>query len=399
MTASVISEQMAGLDPRLPGLDELFDTRRAAALFAQIWRSEIMDCRLLGTRYEPGVSCVATYEIAPRDIGVVELTPDGCGVRSYVDDPGLPGLAEAADPDAVALLLDGAVDVRQCSVTPVRYVPGQRAVLRYDVDTPSGPVVLYAKVVRAGVTALATAFTELHRRARSGFGPFVPDPTVVHEGIELLVLPAVEGRSLHALAFDPALSPLQRADAFRATGRAVARLHAGPPPATTVTSADDVSALDRSVDALRAIDPALAERWDGVLAELASMEVAPAPVVPSHGALRTDQIVMAPDGPALLDLDGYCAAPAACDLGNLLAYLRWRAMRRPDDAEMAALGREAMLTGYEELAPAPHIDVARYEGLSLLKIAARRYRNLNATEWPLVPDLVDAAGSLARSGS
>ncbi len=148
---------------------------------------------------------------------------------------------------------------------------------------------------------------------------------------------------------------------------------------------------------MRGVDPALARRWSAVLGALASMRPASHVAVASHGALRTDQILLASDGPALLDLDGFCAAPAARDLGNVLAYLRWRAMRRPQDAGTAGAGREAVLEAYaEERAPAPAADVARYEGLSLLKIATRRYRNLDVDEWPLVPELLDAAASVAE---
>jgi hypothetical protein len=393
MTASVV----AALDPRLPGLDELFDIRRTAAWFAGTWGRDVADCRLLGTRYDPGVGCVATYalDVGSPTIGVVELGPHGRRVRSYDDDPGLPGLREAADPDAVSSLLGAVVEVRRTSVVPVRYRPGQRAVLRYEVDTPSGPLVLFGKVVGAGLAELAAAFAHLHERARAGLAPFVPAPTVVDERLGLLVLPEVEGRPFHAFVFDGERPMRSRADGFNAAGRAVALLHDGPVPAPAVTAADDVAGLERAAGALRAIDPGLAERWDTVLGELAATDVTPALAVPSHGALRTDQLLLTPEGPGLLDLDGFCAAPPARDLGNLLAYLRWRAIRRPHDAEVCGAGRQAFLDGYGD-APAP-ADVARHESLSLLKIAARRYRNLDIAEWPLVADLIETAASLARS--
>jgi hypothetical protein len=396
MTASVV----AALDPRLPGLDEILDARRAAALFAGMWGREVRDCRLLGTRYDPGMGCVATYAVVPEGgpatIGVVELEPDRRRVRSYEDDPGLPGLREAADPDAVASLVGSVVEgAGRTTVVPVRYRPGHRAVLRYEVDSPSGPLVLFGKVVSAGLTALAAAFVNLHERARAGSGPVVPTPTVVDERLGLLVLPTVEGRPLHAFAFDSDVPVPSRLEGFSAAGRSVALLHQGPAPA--VAPPDDIAEIERSSAALRAIDPGLAERWETVLGEVAAMGVGAVAPVPSHGALRTDQIVLTPDGPSLLDLDGFCAARPARDVGNLLAYLGWRATRRPHDAAVCGAGRQAFLDGYGPLA-AP-ADVAHHEGLSLLKIAARRYRNLDIAEWPLVPDLVETAASLARRGA
>jgi hypothetical protein len=319
----------------------------------------------------------------------------GRGWRMPVDDPGLPGLAEAADPGAVARLLDGVVAVQRCQVVPVRHRPGQRAVLRYDIETGSGPLVLFGKVVRDGAAQLANAFDRLHEWGRAGPGPFVPAPVMLVERLGLVILPLVDGRPLHAFAFDATTSTAELSEAFRAVGRAVAGLHRGPPPEDSVQPRDDVDELERQAVALRAADPALASRWTGIMERLEAMDSSPVSLVPSHGALRTDQVVLSPQGPALLDLDSFCAARPARDLGNLLAYLRWRAMRRPADAAAAAIGRGALLEGYAEVASGPDpADLDRHEGLSLLKIAARRYRNLDVDEWPLIPDLVDAAASL-----
>ena len=395
MTAGVVSD-LATLDARVPGLDELFDVSAVAVRFEQAWTCDVVQCSMLGVRYEPGAGAAATYAVATgaasRTIGVVELQPDGWQVRSYEDDPGLPGLSEAADAGTIAAELG----VSECSVTPVRYRPGQRAVLRYD----AGPVVHFGKVLRSGAAELAAAFTHLDGRARAGDGPLVPAPTAVVERLGLVVLPAVEGRALHALVFDPDIPPSAQTDACRTAGRAVARLHGGPAPASRVSPLDDVAEAEQEAGALLAIDAGLGGHWTAALAALAAVDAGEAEPVPSHGALRTDQILVTPDGPALLDLDGFCAARPARDLANLLAYLRWRAMRRPDDAATVATAREAVLAGYAAERDLPiAADIDRHEGLSLLKIAARRYRNLGTAEWPLVPELVAAADALARGAA
>jgi hypothetical protein len=397
MTAAVVPAQLAGLDVQLPGLDAQFDVDGVADRFAEAWQTDVVDCRLLGARYDPGSACVTTYQVAtsrgPATIGVVELTPGGSRLRRYDDDPDLPGLREAADPEVVATVLAASGG---CKVAPVRYRPAERAVLRYDVAAEDGPAVHYGKVVRSGAADLAAACSHLHARARAG-GPFAPEPTTVVDRLGLVVLPAVEGPSLHAVLFDDTIATSDRADACRAAGRAIARLHAGPPSAAVIAP-DDASALKGAAGALLAIDPVLGERWAATLHALSVVDAEGADPVPSHGALRTDQIVVGPDGPALLDLDGFCAARPARDLGNLLAYLRWRAMRRPADGPAAAAGRVAFLTGYGDERSLPTAnDLDRHEGLSLLKIAARRYRNLDVAEWSLVPDLVSVAAGLAGS--
>ena len=387
---------VAELDARLPGLEALFDAHGVAAALG----SDVEACTLAGARYEPGVSCTATYAVRTRSgsrtFGVVEVTGDGRRVSWLEDDPGLPGLPTALDPAGASSLLAGRVEVRGVAVEPVRYRPGQRAVLRYDVDTGDGPPTFFAKVVSDGVASMAAACAHLHERAAAGEGPFVPAPVAVDERLQVLVLPAVEGGSLHRIVFDPTVALAARVDAFRLAGRAVARLHAGPPPPNTVVPADDVDELHRAAGALRAVDATLHERWRAVLDALARVEGTPPVAVASHGALRTDQILVTADGPALLDLDGFCAAPAARDLGNVVAYLRWRAMRRPEDAAVVTAGRDALLAGYEDEGGSVAAEaLARFEALSLLKIAARRYRNLDVDEWPLAPELVDAAASLA----
>lgn len=393
MTAGVVSD-VASLDARLAGLDELFDNGAMARRFEQAGAGDVLECTMLGVRYEPGASCTATYALTtaavPRTIGVVELTPDGRHVRAYDADPALPGLAEAADPSQVAAVLGE----RECSVTPIRYRPGQRAVLRYDV----GREVYFGKVLGSGAAELAAACTHLAGRADAGL--VVPVPTAVVERLGLVVLPAVAGRALHALVFDPTVPLAERSDACRAAGQAVARLHGGAPPANRVAPLDDVSAAERAAVALHAIDPRVGEQWAGALATLAAVDAGEAEGVASHGALRTDQLLVTPEGPALLDLDGFCGARAARDLGNLLAYLRWRAMRRPEDEATVAAARDALLAGYADERDLPgDADMHRHEGLSLLKIAARRYRNLDTAEWPLVPKLVANADALGRAAS
>jgi aminoglycoside phosphotransferase (APT) family kinase protein len=93
-----------------------------------------------------------------------------------------------------------------------------------------------------------------------------------------------------------------------------------------------------------------------------------------------------------LDLDGFGWSDPARDVGNLLAYLRWKALREPRHTRVVAEGRHAFLTGYTARRGAlSERHLAAYEAVSMLRIAGRRYRNLAMTEWPLVPRLVDAA--------
>jgi len=96
---------------------------------------------------------------------------------------------------------------------------------------------------------------------------------------------------------------------------------------------------------------------------------------------------------AMIDLDSYCLANPARDLGNFLAYLCWKAIRQPEHAEFIERAGQAFLSGY--LNVQKDIDerwLSVYQAASLLKIAGRRFRSLTYREWPLVIHLIHAAG-------
>ena len=94
---------------------------------------------------DPGQSCRLAYQGWPWRSrgGDVRSHRPGCESWSRHDfrsDPGLPGLAAASDRTQVSQRLTSVVEepILLCRVRPVRYRPGARCVLRYDVRTASG---------------------------------------------------------------------------------------------------------------------------------------------------------------------------------------------------------------------------------------------------------------------
>ena len=67
--------------------------------------------------------------------------------------------------------------------------------------------------------------------------------------------------------------------------------------------------------------------------------------MPTHGAFRHDQFIVAGDRLVAMDLDTICAAGASADAGNFLGYLDVTAVRRrhlrPIVKECAAVFRDA----------------------------------------------------------
>lgn len=412
LAPGAVTDVLAGLDPALPGLGESYDMGRVSRAFAEAWDDEVSGCRLLGCRYEPGRRCVTSHALAVGPvgarrltIGVLEVTPRGRSVRRFDEDEALPGLRLAIDTRLAAERLASCCTgtVQRCTVEPVRYRPGERAVLRYRLTTARGPEVLFGKVLVRGAVTAARTLASLHETSRFAVAaPTVAPPVAVFDELGLVVQAALIGDPLHRLLFDRARSVAERLSALHRTGRAVAALHDGPAVgAPFATAAADALDLESYVPVVGSVDPALGDRFAEAVVRAATVSrgLAVDAAVPSHGALRTDQVMVCAGRPALVDLDGFCLSHRGRDLGNLLAYLRWKAIRQPRHGAVVAEGRSAFLAGYRAGGGAPADRPLRlFEALSLLKIAGRRFRSLNVLEWPSVPDLIDAAIALLSSG-
>jgi hypothetical protein len=390
------------LDAHLPDLRQALEPTAAAARFTERWPGPgrpptITSCALLHVRWAPGVSGEASYRLSlgpPTPdpgftIGVVTVTPGAVNHRLFTDDADLPGLAEAADLGVVGpwLAEQSSRRTAPCAVVPVRYRSGRRCVLRYEWrDEP--PV--YGKVLagsRAG---------ELATVLRSLGGDLVAPVVGVSPRWQLVVQ--------HDLGVPRSGSPSdddshRDGDGPHTCGRLLGSLHARAGPAGAPCSLTaDADGLRRHLPVMRRMS-ASAEAFAAEIERLGALADPLASTVPSHGAFRLDQVIVGRAGPRLVDLDSYCHAEPERDIGNLLAYLRWRALRRPGfDLHEAA---SSFLAGYGHTAPSPCDDrrVAVYEGASLLKIAARRYRRLAVDEWARVPELLAAARDRLDAGS
>ena len=404
-------------DPQLPDLRRAFDRDAVMRLFEQHWPptepapQKILSARLKDTKYQPSTRCVATYELTVepaagatrQTIGVVEVGPDGLSHRLYNDDPKLPWLQPAADPDGMrnrfAHLAESEASAAPtaCTVTPVRYRAGARCVFRYDLATQSGQQVFFGKLIGQGADQFMSTVTELHRASLElPDMPRILPPLAYWPDVHMLVQPEVSGRAeLNDLAFDPDTDSATREAWLRDAGRRLAGLHSltgvdGPPR----TLEDDLSELEEYIAPMQIVDAPLAERYAGAIGAIRALargHAEPAPVA-SHGAFRTDQFMIENDQLVMIDLDGFCWANPARDLGNYMAYLRWKTIRQPQRAQIIEQAGSLLKAGYGGLRAMPEpLWLAIYEADSMLKIAGRRFRSLTTKEWHLVPALVDGA--------
>jgi hypothetical protein len=404
-------------DPQLPDLRLAFDRDLVIRQFEQHWPPtapaphKIHSCRLRDTKYQPAIRCLATYDLAlelqdgsmRQTIGVVEVNPAGLAHRLYNDDHKLPWLIPAADPigmrDRFAILLEttGNTTPTACTVTPVRYRAGARCVFRYDLASAAGESVFFGKLIGQGADQFMATVTALHLASLElPDMPRILPPLVYWADIHMLVQPEVAGRAeLNDMAFDPATDSAARERWLRDAGRRLAGLHGvagvdGPPR----TLNDDLSELEEYIAPMNMVDAQLAERYVSAIAAirvLAREQTEPAPVA-SHGAFRTDQFLIEDDRLVMIDLDGFCWANPARDLGNYMAYLRWKIIRQPGRAALIEQAGRLLLAGYQAVRQLPDpLWLAIYEADSMLKIAGRRFRSLTTKEWHLVPALIDGA--------
>ncbi len=413
------------IDNDLPALAFAFNGAAVAQRFAQQWPARqakppapagVKFCRRQDVHYVPATSCVSTYSLSVEEadaapwptIGVVEVTPADMQHRLFTEDPQLLGLAQAADVDVMAqpvLALMGAQHQAEgaqlFAATPVRYKPGARCTLRYELHTAHGRKSCFGKLFAHDGAHLWQTVSALYQASQHEPElPRIPQPLAYWPGMEMLLQAAVAGAELHTLAFDPKIDAATRGGWLRAAGRCIAALHAyAGIEAPRRTFAANLAELDEYRLALRQANPALADRYSAAIATLHDGNnrlQEPAPVV-SHGALRTDQFMLQDNQLVLIDLDSVCWANPAHDLGNLLAYLTWKALRQPQHAAFIQFAQQEFLAGYRTLRTLPDAGwLSFYQAASMLKIVGRRYSGLTYQEWPLTEQLLDKAVRIAQ---
>lgn len=404
----------ASLDPALPRLADALDGSALRALFRPLRSSQVTRHHVW---YVPGERCLVTYAVTARepdggtrparDFLVVEVEAAGLRCRELRNDPALPGLATALDPGAVRLRLQEAAgaEVERCRVVPVHYRPEQRCVVRFDLATAEGPRSYFGKLLREGAGRTAAAANAIRGHAEREAGLACVPRAIPWGDAELVVTEAAPGRQLSglltALLAAPEPESHERARQLVSDlGSLLGLLHTtsgvdvpahGP--------AEEVAELAGYLPLAHHVDPPAAGLLELLVGELAGTLPGTGDVVLGHGSFRTGQVLAAAAGLTLLDLDGLYRGDPARDIGNALAYLAWKAIRRPGIGPGVRLLLSALAEGYS--ARGLRVDQARlrwWQAASLVKIAARRYRQLAFHQWPLVPSLLHEAGAALATG-
>src|SRR5258706_1047476 len=405
-------------DDQLPDLPIAFDFDEVADLFerklfvpnsAKDLVGILSIKKLQDLKYRPSHRCVTTYEMIvgkadsspERTIGVLEFTPEGLLPRLYPADDRLPWLSLATDMSEMqrrfSELPGFGEQIKLLEISPIRYKPGLHCVIRYTVQTSSGKAVFYGKSFSGNAQRLMNTLTDLHKSSQKNLNmPLISAPVTIWPEMEMILQSAIpDGVEFTNFAYDQAYDDSVRESWMVKAGRALGVFqNNAAAPSEMKTIYDDLTDLHEYTLIMAKVRPDLATKYEDVIQQIITKvdHFREPKAVASHGAMRTDQFILQGERLAIIDLDGYCWANPARDIGNFLAYLCWKAIRQPEQAQFVERAGRAFLEGYLEVQP--DIDekwLSVYQAASLLKIAGRRFRSLTFLEWPLVIHLIHAA--------
>lgn len=362
--------------------------------------AEAAQFTLLRTRLKPRRKLVAFYTIGDeRPLPIAVTWSDEAPMRVLIapEDPTFPHLARLYDADHVARLVaaaGGRAADHTVTVTPLRYRPGQRHVLRID-DTDTSER-WYGKTYRddTGERAIGTALAFQAAFTAWGGPAGTAQPYGYVRSDNLVLWAGSAGRPLsHVIANSP--------DAAHAAGAALRVLHdsrRGPSVSQSSTGSSDVAmegrATVRAVEHIELLRPGTGKRVRQLLAITVGslMDLPDESGCTLHGDFKCDNILIGPGGLTLLDFDRATIGDPALDLGKFCADLQWWAARAdvPVDGLVAAFAE-----GYREC-PTLRWERAFHYGLLFQLRAAGRRVTLHDADWAERVDACTATAAARR---
>ena len=251
----------------------------------------------------------------------------------------------------------------------VRYKPGSRCTIVYNLDYPRGadhhwPELVVAKTYRKekGQSAYESMRAFWDTALSSSTLVKIAEPLAYDAELKVMIQgPIRQEKTLKEMTVmavkagtDEAFEELT--EAMRKTARGLAELHKSGTKLTTLYGwEDDEEQTRESIQDLSVSVPQLAAAGIPFLDRLNSLEASsqPNPRVPSHGTFRPAQVLMSQGDIGFIDFDSCCMAEPAKDLGLFLcAFLRaGMATVTFDDIEVDAepLDAAARLARFERL--------------------------------------------------
>lgn len=322
-------------------------------------------------------------------------------------DAEYPQLARLADPAYVRGLLAAEPSVQAQAatyrITPIRYRPGQRHVLRYDPLDAAGQAdhaaTLFAKTYNSnkGARTFATASTAADWLAAQGNGITAAKPQCYIAADNLVLYPRVSGTPLSDLLREP--GPATDAH-LRAAGAAIRALHATPETLIELqphSYAKEAKSVTSAAEYVHPLLPATGAAIKGLLARAQALheQLPQEPPAFAYGDFKADHLWATPQGMTLIDFDTCYKFDPAIDLGKFLADIRfWYDGYGLAGADAA---QAQFLVGYGDTAEDRLRRARIYEALVLTKSTVRRVKLFDPAWAVRVARLVEqAAAALDR---
>lgn len=378
-------------------------------------------CHILDVKYEPAAHCTILYQLEQQLlIGALEwrghaqalpatarlLPPLAMQVYPFADDPALPGLARLLEARALPTMLNaalplcvtGAQQVVRCRVTPLRYRPGKRCTLRFDLwlrDQASRALVsltCFGKLYHSAIKA-AAVYDEMQQLAGAVAGQHgvlaVAQPLAFLPELPLVLQLPKAGTPLELLLSHPERLPASGAvridQGVSRAAAALAELHQLAVCSKRLRPVTgDVQKLTQRTRPVSLIDPelgaAMAQLAQGLVTSLAQVEQWGTETTLVHGDCKPSQFLLDQEQAVLLDFDHCGLADPASDVGMFLATLRqlnvFQSCKTHQPAGWLRELEDAFLARYQQERPGNGTMAARagwYQALALLRKAQRAF--------------------------
>jgi hypothetical protein len=319
-----------------------------------------------------------------------DLPDQGIRLQVWPLDPKFPHLVHLGNPsyvDGMFASLGIAHDRKQLPViTPIRYRPGERHVLRYEISSPQAESErgqqLYAKLYKSGQDA-ARAYGIANRVVdwldANNQGLQGNRPQAMSEDDCVIFYPHAPGIPLsHQLG----RSHRWLAAQLKIIGRALVTLHNGPETLQAGlkenTFTNEAKVVRRASEHIQVLLPETHEKILKILDQLQASYADLPQEKPTftHSDFKADHLLSTPQGLTLIDLDTCTLTDPALDIGKFLADLEWWfALKGISGVEAA---QAEVLDGYRGngSSTSPIQDRLRrarlFHVLILVKIIARR---------------------------
>jgi thiamine kinase-like enzyme len=319
-----------------------------------------------------------------------EDTDQGIRFQVWPFDPKFPQLVRLGTPSFVAGKLESlgiAGALKQMPVvTPIRYRPGERHVLRYEISSP-GTVPgqdrrLYAKLYSKAEDA-ERAFGVANRvvdwLAANNYGLQGNKPEAMSREDGVIFYPHAHGVPLsHQLH----RSSRWVASQLKIIGRALAALHKGPEILQSELKqnsfTNEAKVVKRASEHIQVLLPETYEKIHAIVDEAQERYSNLPQENPTftHSDFKADHLLTTPQGLTLIDFDTCTLTDPALDIGKFLADLEWwYTLRGLSSVETA---QSELLNGYlgdgepDQTLQARLARARLFHVLILVKIVARR---------------------------